>query len=79
MTLMPGAMPQDYQFMLKLSINIVDDEREASKAEVSWPNFITQGISPRQDGALRASVDRVPRTTPQYFHNLQASAIATAV
>ena len=57
MTLMPGAMPQDYQFMLKLSINIVDDEREASKAEVSWPNFITQGISPRQDGGYSLDVE----------------------
>jgi hypothetical protein len=35
MTLRPGEMPQDYQFMLNLSINIADDEREASKAEVS--------------------------------------------
>jgi hypothetical protein len=48
MVLLPGEMPQDYWVMLHLSISIVDGERRASKTEVPWPNFITQGVSPRR-------------------------------
>jgi hypothetical protein len=54
--LMPVEMPPDHDGVVGRSNGVMGEACEVPKLEVPRPNFITQGVSRRQDGAYKLSV-----------------------